>query len=87
MYSDDEDTLDAPDSSEDELTSFERWALRHLEHSERHRLSLEAIMGAYEADTDTEAPLHHEALEALGALFNCTPDNEGGACFAVYLRR
>jgi hypothetical protein len=87
MCSDEDETLDAPDSSEDHLTHFERWALRHLEHSERHRLSLEAIMAAYEMHTDTEAPLHHEALDALGALYNCTQDNEGGVCFAVYIRR
>lgn len=77
MIDDDDDTLDAPDESEDTPT-LEAWAMRALRSHARARTSLEVIAEAYSEDTGEPPPSPVEVLEALAHLYPAVYDEHTG---------
>lgn len=79
MIDDDDDTLDAPDDSDEGgPPTLEAWARVALIEHERATSSLDAIADAYSDDTGEPAPSPSEVLDALAHLYPVSYDERAG---------
>jgi len=79
MIDDDDDTLDAPDDSEEGAPlTLEAWARVALVEHGRATSSLEAVADAYADDTGEAPPSPSEVLDALAHLYPVSYDERAG---------